>query len=254
MQPEGLQEIEKVMRKKAVVSHSGGMDSSICLALAIRDFGKENVLSLSFDYGQRHNPEIYQAAKICKEWGVDHSVVPLQFLQQITSNALLDHSIPIKEDSTAPQPNTFVVGRNGLMARLAAIHTHQLGARSLYLGIIEVEGSNSGYPDCTRKYFDLKQEILRIDLCDPNFEICTPLVYMTKKETLELAYSLEILEFLLKETITCYEGIKGYGCRHCPACKLRNEGLSQFLAEHPQFSPDNNFHHRGTETQRIAKL
>lgn len=216
------------MHKKAVVVHSGGMDSSICLALAIQDFGADNVLSLSFRYGQRHSNELQQAAKICRDWGVDHYVLQLDCMQEITENALMNADIPI-EHHEGKAPNTLVVGRNGLMARLAAIHAHHLGAGCIYMGVIEVEEANSGYRDCSRHYMDLMQEILRLDLDDEHFEIRTPVVKMTKCQTMELADRLGVLDYLLKETITCYEGIGGKGCEQCPACKLRNEGIRQFL-------------------------
>lgn len=222
------------LEKKALVIHSGGMDSSLCLALAIREFGAENVLSLSFSYDQRHSLELEQAAKICRDWNIDHVELSINCLKEITSNALMNPS----EDIVHPEgkaPNTLVVGRNGLMARLGAIHAHHLGAHVVFMGVIEVESANSGYRDCTRKYMDLMEEILRLDLDDPSFEIRTPLVYMTKMETMQLAHELGVLSYLLKETITCYRGIKHAGCRSCPACILRNEGLAAFAAAHPDF-------------------
>ncbi len=220
------------MKKKAVVIHSGGMDSSICLALAIKGFGAENVLSVSFSYSQRHSVELQQAAKICKQWKVDHVTLSINCLKEITTNALMDETQAI-EHLPEEAPNTLVVGRNGLMARLGAIHAHHLGAHCIYMGIIEVEEANSGYRDCSRHYMDLMQEILRIDLDDVSFEIRTPLVKMTKKQTMELAYKEGILDYLLEETVSCYEGVRGWGCKTCPACKLRNEGIRQFIAEHP---------------------
>lgn len=213
--------------KKAVVIHSGGMDSSICLALAIQEFGQKNVLSLSMDYNQRHRIELKAAAKICQQWNVDHEIVPLPFLNQITDNALINKSISLNNLPGQPL-NTLVVGRNGLMAHVGGIKAHQLGAHYLYMGIIDVEGNNPGYRDCSRHYMDLKQQILRIDFKDPLFEIRTPLIAMSKQETLHLAHRLDILPFLLKETITCYEGIPGEGCQQCSACKLRANGLRQF--------------------------
>lgn len=223
-----------MLKKKAVVVHSGGMDSSLCLAVAIRDFCKEDVVSLSFSYGQRHAKELAQAAKICKKWGVDHIVIDIDSLQHISSSALTDHTKTITH-LPGEVPNTLVVGRNGLMARLAAIYGDTMGAHCIYMGIIEVESANSGYRDCSRYYMDLMQEILRIDLDDESFEIRTPVVSMTKKETMELGYQFGILEFLLEETISCYEGIPHLGCKVCPACKLRNEGLAAFAKEHPTF-------------------
>lgn len=218
--------------KKAIVIHSGGMDSSICLALAIQEFGAKEVESLSFDYCQRNNTELVQSAKICRDWNVDHSVIKLDQLKQITTNALTNHKLEIKHEKD-DVPNTLVMGRNGLMARLGAIYAHQRGAHYIYMGVIEVEGCNPGYRDCSRAYMDLKQEILRIDLDDPLFEIRTPVVKMTKKETLWTAHRLGILNYLLENTITCYESIPKEGCKVCPACVLKNEGVRQFISENP---------------------
>jgi 7-cyano-7-deazaguanine synthase len=213
--------------KKAVVCHSGGMDSSICLALAIKEFGAENVVGLAFSYHQRHPNEIAQAAKICQAWGVDQIILDVDCLQKITTNALMDKGMKI-EHVKGEAPNTLVVGRNGLFARLGAIYANHVGAHYLYMGVLELEESNSGYRDCNRPYIDLNQQILRIDLADPHFEIRTPMIKMSKKETMELAEKLGVLDYLLKETITCYEGIAGKGCERCPACLLRNEGICQY--------------------------
>ena len=224
-----------MLTKKAVVIHSGGMDSSLCLALAIERFGRKDVLSLSFDYQQRHGlAELTQAAKICQDWQVDHVVLNIDCLQQITSNALTDHSVTMnKRVPVEGPPNTLVVGRNGLMARLAAIHADSLQANCIYLGVEENE--NSSYRDCSRTYMDLMQQILQIDLDNAYFTIETPLVAMTKKETLEVALRLGILDYLLTNTITCYRGVAALGCQECPACTLRNRGIAEFLAEHPDF-------------------
>lgn len=222
------------MQKKAVVIHSGGLDSSLCLALAIREFGPKQVLSLSFAYAQRHLPEIVQAAKISKAWGVDHVALSIDCLQEITSSALIGHAQPIYgKDGTS---NTLVMGRNGLMAHLGGIHAQHLGAKCIYLGIIEVDAERMAYRDCTREYMDLKEKILRLDFADPHFEIRTPLVYLTKCQTLELSYELGVLEFLLKESISCYEGIPHQGCRKCPTCQIRNEAIVEFMHLHPEFT------------------
>lgn len=221
-----------MLNKKAVVVHSGGMDSSLCLALAMNEFGKEHVLSLSFLYGQRHLPELRQAKKICSDWGVDHVELSIDCLEEVTTSALIGHAIPIKHPYGKP-PNTLVMGRNGLMAHIAGIHAEHLGAHCIYMGVIEVDAANSGYRDCSRAYMDLQQQILRIDLDDPSFEIRTPLVRMTKKETMVLGMQLGVLDYLLRETITCYEGLPLIGCQSCPACLLRNEGIREFAAEYP---------------------
>lgn len=222
------------MKKKAIVVHSGGMDSSLCLALAVKEFGADQVLSISFSYNQRHSNELDRAEKISKHFKVDHLVLEVNCLSQITESALIGNSQKI-EHKTGEAPNTLVVGRNGLMARLAGIHANSLGAKCIYLGVMELEGSNSGYRDCSRAYMDLIQAALRLDFADDKFEIRTPLVQMTKKQTMELGHELGVLEYLLENTVTCYEGIEKEGCLKCPACKLRNQGLKIFSLEHPEF-------------------
>ncbi len=223
------------MKKKAIVVHSGGMDSSLCLALAVQEFGHHNVLSVSFTYNQRHSIELNRASEISKFFQVDHVEIDLNCLSQITESALIGHHQKI-EHKAGEAPNTLVIGRNGLMARLAAIHAHSLGAHFIYMGVMELEAANSGYRDCSRAYMDIVQTALRMDFADPGFEIRTPLVYMNKKETMELGYKLGVLEYLLETTMTCYEGIEKEGCLKCPACKLRNNGLKIFSLEHPELT------------------
>ena len=230
------------LEKKTIVVHSGGMDSSICLALALEKHGAPNVLSMTFTYGQRHSVEVQKAEAICKDWGVDHILVNLDCLERITESSLLGEKLEINHEE-GKTPNTMVVGRNGLMARVAAIHADHLGADSIYMGVIELEEANSGYRDCSRKYMDIVQAALRVDFANPDFEIKTPLVYMTKNQTLNAAYQMGKLEYLLENTVSCYAGIAGYGCGKCPACELRNEGIQEFLNHNPdiQFSYKNKF-------------
>jgi len=220
----------KVQGKQVIVIHSGGMDSTLCLAEAKTLYGKENVLSLSFFYGQRHQVELVQAKKICLDWGIDHECVDVSFFKKMTSNALLDSKIQI-EHVPGSEPNTLVVGRNGLMARLGAIRANALGASLVYLGVVEVD--QSGYRDCSREYMDRMEEILRIDLKDPEFQIITPLVFMTKMETMERAKELGVLSYLLEETVSCYEGLMRQGCEKCPACRLKNAAIQQYKLTYP---------------------
>jgi 7-cyano-7-deazaguanine synthase len=223
-----------LMKKEAVVVHSGGMDSSLCLALAVQEFGAKNVLSVSFSYQQRHSVELERAQLISEYFQVDHTEIDLSCLAQITESALIGKTQKIMH-AQGKTPNTLVVGRNGLMARVAGIHAHSLGARCIYLGVMELESANSGYRDCSRDYMNLIEKALRLDFSDPQFEIRTPLIQMTKKQTMELGYQLGVLSFLVENTISCYEGVEKEGCLKCPACKLRNEGLKIFSLEHPEF-------------------
>ncbi len=187
----------------------------------MEEYGPGEVLSVGFDYGQRHKSEEEAASLIARAFGVERTIIPIPIFSLLGNNALVDHSLPIQN------LNTLVAGRNGLMAWHAALLAHKLGAHEVHLGVMELEEANSGYRDCSRAYMDLLEKILQIDLNDRAFRLCTPLVQMTKKESHDLAAQLGILPFLLEHTVSCYEGLKGRGCEKCPACLLRNKALDE---------------------------
>lgn len=208
---------------KAVVIHSGGMDSSLCLKLAIEEFGRENVTALCFDYQQRNRSELQASATICERWQVKRKVFPLSDLKTITKSALLDPSLPLEEREG--KYSAWVVGRNGLMLQLGGVFCKHTMASTLWTGVMEHPESNSGYPDCSTRYIRLKETLLQIDLDDPNFTIRTPLIAMSKLESFTLAQTLGILDFLVSYTVSCYEGVPGRGCGLCASCILRNRAL-----------------------------
>ena len=55
---------------KALVLFSGGLDSTTCLALAIKEHGRDNVIALSVYYGQKHDKEITAAKAVAEHYGV----------------------------------------------------------------------------------------------------------------------------------------------------------------------------------------
>ncbi len=218
------------LKKKAIVLLSGGMDSAICLGVAIKKWGKKNILAVSFNYQQRHGIELQLAKKRCHDQVIDHQVIDLSVLTKITENSLVNH----QEKIDRKKLNTMVIGRNGLMAMITGIKAYLHGAEEIYLGVMELEIANSGYRDCSRHYMDLIEKILKIDLNQSNFQIQTPLIYMSKLETLELAHKLKLLPELFENTISCYQGVLNYGCGHCPACLLRNSAIKEFIEKYPR--------------------
>ena len=71
------------MATKALVLSSGGIDSSTCLGLAVKNFGKENVSSVSVTYGQRHTNELEYANKIAEFYDVKHYLLDLKCILSI---------------------------------------------------------------------------------------------------------------------------------------------------------------------------
>lgn len=213
--------------KKALVVLSGGQDSTTCLFWAIKQFGRENVSAVGFDYGQRHKAELDCAADICSGENIPFEVIPTPIINQLSANSLTRSDIPVEEKKPegAP-PNTFVEGRNLLFLSYAAIYAKTHGITELITGVCETDFS--GYPDC-RDIF-VKSLNVTINLAmDYNFVIHTPLMWLDKAQTWELADKLGVIDTIYNKTLTCYNGIKGEGCGHCPACFLRRRGYEQYI-------------------------
>lgn len=204
----------------AVVLHSGGQDSTTCLAWAMKKF--ESVEVISFDYGQRHKVELEAAKRIAEAEGLEYRVIQLPFLSTLTKNALTDTDVEVKAGESGQLPSTFVDGRNMVFLTAAAIYAKQKGISNLVTGVCQTD--YSGYPDCRDEFIKSIQKTLRLAMEFP-FEIHTPLMFLTKAETVQTMDKLGRMD-LLKYTHTCYEG-REKACGKCPACKLRLKGFEE---------------------------
>lgn len=214
---------ETLKNEKAVVVFSGGQDSTTCLFYAKKHF--KEVELVTFQYGQRHDLEIKVAEDIAKEQGLKHHILDMSLLSQLSPNALTDHSIQIENDENGI-PNTFVPARNLLFLSFAGALAYQIGAKHIITGVCETDFS--GYPDCRDSFIKSMNLSLNLSM-DKNFVIHTPLMWLNKKETWALSDQLGALDYVREKTLTCYNGVMSDGCGECPACKLRKQGLDQYL-------------------------
>jgi 7-cyano-7-deazaguanine synthase len=210
-------------KEKAVVVFSGGQDSTTCLFWAMERF--DEVEAVTFNYGQRHKLELECAANITKELSIKHHVLDMSLLNQLAPNALTRDEIAIEVNAEGP-PTTFVDGRNLLFLSFAAVLAKQIGAKHLVTGVCETDFS--GYPDCRDVFIKSLNVTLNLSMDYP-FVIDTPLMWLNKAETWQLADQLGAFEFVREKTLTCYNGIMADGCGECPACLLRKKGLDDYL-------------------------
>lgn len=210
----------------ALVVFSGGQDSTTCLFWAKKHFRR--VCALTFAYGQKHVKEVDVARAIAGKAGVDFDVMDVSFIGRLGHNSLTDPSM--KMDAEKPEggvPNTFVPGRNLFFLSIAAVYARERGINYLVTGVSQTDFS--GYPDCRDAFIKSLNVTLNLAM-DEQFVIHTPLMWIDKAETWALADELGVLDLVRRETLTCYNGIPGDGCGHCPACKLRREGLEKYLS------------------------
>ena len=209
----------------ALVVFSGGQDSTTCLFWAKREFQK--VYALSFLYGQKHAQEVEIARSIAQRADVEFDVMDVSFIGTLGHNSLTDQTIIM--DSEKPEegvPNTFVPGRNLFFLSIATVYARERNINHLVTGVSQTDFS--GYPDCRDTFIKSLNVTLNLAI-DTQFVIHTPLMWIDKSQTWALADKLGVFELIRNETMTCYNGIPGDGCGHCPACKLRREGLEKYL-------------------------
>lgn len=228
---------------RALVLFSGGQDSTVCLAWSLRRY--EYVETIGFDYGQRHAVELQCRDRVRSamlerfpRWagklGEDR-VLSLGVLGQISETSLTRDTV--FATSAGGLPNAFVPGRNLLFLTLAAAVAYRRGLSVLVGGMCETD--YSGYPDCRDDALKALQVALHLGM-DMRVLIETPLMWIDKAETWRMAQELGgdgLVELIREETHTCYLGDRahrhpwGYGCGHCPACELRQQGYERFARD-----------------------
>lgn len=211
----------------ALVVFSGGQDSSTCLFWAKKHFKK--VYALSFVYGQKHQQEVEIARAIAREADVEFEAMDVSFIGHLGRNSLTDPTMVMDEEKPADScPNTFVPGRNLFFLSIAAVYARERGINHLVTGVSQTDFS--GYPDCRDNFIKSLTVTLNLAM-EEQFVIHTPLMWIDKCQTWALADELGVLDLIRERTLTCYNGVPGDGCGHCPACKLRREGLEKYLEQ-----------------------
>ena len=212
-------EFEKSKIKNVVVL-SGGMDSTVCATLAVRDFGPEHVAALHVSYGQRTETREQKAfADVCAKLHIEKRLcVRNQALSQIGGSALTDSSIAVPQ--AGPEignhvPVTYVPFRNAHFLSIAVSWAEVLGADSIYIGAVQQD--SSGYPDCRPEYYEAFNRLIKAGTKDGNIEIRTPLIEMRKADIVKLGLEIGAP---LDLSWSCYSR-EDSACGECESCALR---------------------------------
>ena len=214
-----------MINEDALVVFSGGQDSTTCLFWAKKHFRK--VYAITFIYGQKHVREVELARAIAQKAEVEINVLNVPLIGSLGKNSLTDSKLEMDSEKPADSyPNTFVPGRNLFFLSIAAVYAREKGIRHIITGVSQTD--YSGYPDCRDAFIKSLNVTLNLAM-DSQFILHTPLMWLDKAQTWEMADQLGVLDLVRNETLTCYNGIPGDGCGHCPACTLRRQGLETYL-------------------------
>lgn len=210
---------------KALVLSSGGVDSTTCVAMAVKELGYNNVGTVSIFYGQKHAKELDKAKEIANFYHVPHYELDLSNILQHSNCPLLDHSTEsIKHESYAEQiakdgagmVSTYVPFRNGLMLSSVAALAVSLFPDDdvqIYIGAHADDAAGSAYADCSSEFTHAMNIAIAIGTYH-KVHLYAPLVSMNKAEVVKTGLALGVPYYL---TWSCYEGNEK-ACGTCGTC------------------------------------
>lgn len=217
-------------RPLAIVTVSGGLDSAVCLAEAVREF---DVALLHVNYGQRTEARELQAfGALADHYGIRRTLVAdISYLKQIGGSSLLDADLPVEVGlpaDSAGVPSTYVPFRNAHLLCLAVSWAEVHDADAVFIGAVEEDGS--GYPDCREEFYRaFGAAIAAGSKRGEKLRIHTPLIRMSKAQIVRRGLELDAPLHL---TWSCYTESEA-ACGVCESCSLRLRGFAAAGAKDP---------------------
>lgn len=237
---------------KAIVLHSGGLDSTVALGLAIHD-GAEEILSLGILYGSKHNEAEAIAAQRVVDYYDSNAVVrisrrivdmtPLNLFIGGGRSALMGE-IPMPQDLTYMDIHNAAVGesptvvpyRNGVLLSIAAAIAETMKYDLIYAGMHGEDAHNEAYPDCSAEFLGAQAAAIRRGTYE-RVRFRFPFAFIDKAAVVRLGHELDIPFDL---TWSCYDP-KLYApdnyvhCGRCPTCMERNSAFTRAGVYDPTF-------------------
>lgn len=225
---------------KAIVLNSGGVDSTTCVGIAVDKYGKENVSTVSFFYGQKHDKELQCSKKIAEYYGVPHYKLNIAEILKFSNCPLLKHSSEeIEHKSYAEQieengegmVKTYVPFRNGLMLSAVASLACSIYPNEeveIYLGAHADDAAGRAYADCSEEFVSAIKSAIFVGTYE-KVKVVSPLVNMNKAQVVAEGLRLKVPYEL---TWSCYEGGEKQ-CGECGTCQDRKRAFLENGVEDP---------------------
>ncbi|MFQ5722806.1 MAG: 7-cyano-7-deazaguanine synthase QueC, partial [Candidatus Aminicenantales bacterium] len=212
---------------KSIVLFSGGIDSTTALYWALSVY--QEVLALTFDYGQRHRLEVSMAQKIAQKLKVPHKILKLD-LGQIGGSSLTDPNYPLPEFKSleeigAEPPSTYVPFRNGIMLAMAAALAETQGIWNIICGFNVIDSPH--YPDTRREFVAAMEKAInagtKASFSQAKFHLLSPFINLPKSEIIKkgLSFGADY-----SYSLSCYSGQEN-PCQKCSSCLLRQKAWQE---------------------------
>lgn len=218
---------------KALVLSSGGVDSTTCVGIAVKEYGNENVITASLYYGQKHDKELQCAKKIADYYKVKHIEEDISNIMKYANQVCTlikggndiqhksyEDQIKVNEDGRV---DTYVPFRNGLLLSIATAYADSLFPNEkvkIFYGAHSDDNVGSAYADCSPEFSEAMDKAINIGTYK-RISIERPLINMNKAEVIKTGLELQVPYEL---TWSCYEG-KEKQCGKCGTCIDRKKAF-----------------------------
>lgn len=213
------------MEKDSVIVLSGGMDS---VTLLYQEQSRI-ALAVTFDYGSNHNArEIECAAWHCGRLGIEHIIIPLEFMGRYFKSSLLSgaEAIPEGHYEDENMKSTVVPFRNGIMLSVACGLAESRGFK--HVMIANHGGDHAIYPDCRSGFIGAMSRAMKEGTYTET-DILAPFTHITKGEIARIGGESGID---YSHTYSCYKGGERH-CGVCGTCVERREAFAEAGLEDP---------------------
>jgi 7-cyano-7-deazaguanine synthase len=217
---------------ESVVLLSGGVDSTTCLAIAVDNVGADNVLAVSFAYGQKHSAELSHAGDVARYYQVPHRVLDVPSIFTGRSSTLIvggpDNPSVTYDDLDEGVSPAYVPFRNGVFLSMASAVALETEATTLYFGAHSEDALRWAYPDCTPEFIGAMASAIFVGTY-MKVRLITPLQWLRKADVVRVGNSLGAPYHL---TMSCYNG-REPACGVCPTCRSRRDAFRENGTEDP---------------------
>lgn len=213
---------------KSIILLSGGLDSFVSLALAREEYNIN--LALTFDYGQKSALiEISSSQKICEYYGIEHKVIKLDWLKEITQTALVsEKEVPLTslEDLSSDDfikesaVSVWVPNRNGAFLNIAGCFADSYSYDYIIFGANKEEGQT--FPDNTQEFIDKINAAFEYST-QKKPKVYAPLINSDKNDIVKTAIKHSVP---LELTRSCYSS-KEKHCGVCESCVRLKRALKE---------------------------
>lgn len=208
------------VRPSSLVLFSGGLDSTI--ALAIEKENNKNPVALFINLGQTNfRQEVVAAKKIAYMMNVELITFSLP-LNEITNKGVMGSGAMDVPGSG------FVPYRNLVLLSIGAVVADQVNANEIVFGVLK-DSTGGGYRDTRREFFDQCEKVMQEAIPNDAPKVITPFADKTKKDVWRLAKEMNVMD-IAKHSFTCFTGGNiehewGTGCGTCRSCCLREQNF-----------------------------